>query len=153
MGTPFFRYLSGYFLVSCRQTALVSMWLSLPVSHFCFVFCILGPHPWHMEVPRLGVESELQLLAYTTATATWNPSHIFNLHHNSWQHPIPGPTQCILMDTSRIHFHCTTKGTPTYFIFLLHFFLPSETTFLFFHFSFCHITFSVQTAMNFMYTL
>ena len=28
-----------------------------------------GPHPWHMEVPRLGVESELQLLAYTTATA------------------------------------------------------------------------------------
>ena len=27
-------------------------------------------HLWHMEVPRLGVESELQLPAYTTATAT-----------------------------------------------------------------------------------
>ena len=26
-------------------------------------------HPWHMEVPRLGVKSELQLPAYTTATA------------------------------------------------------------------------------------
>jgi len=25
----------------------------------------------HMEVPRLGVQLELQLLAYTTATATW----------------------------------------------------------------------------------
>ena len=35
-----------------------------------FYFCFLGPHPWHMDVPRLGVESELQLLAYTTATAT-----------------------------------------------------------------------------------
>ena len=27
-----------------------------------------------MEVPRLGVESELQLPAYTTATATLDPS-------------------------------------------------------------------------------
>ena len=24
-----------------------------------FYFCFLGPHPRHMEVPRLGVESEL----------------------------------------------------------------------------------------------
>ena len=31
---------------------------------FCFVlFVFLGPHPRHMEVPRLGVESELQLPA------------------------------------------------------------------------------------------
>ena len=28
-----------------------------------FIFVFLGSHPWHMEVPRLGVESELQLLA------------------------------------------------------------------------------------------
>ena len=34
----------------------------------------LWPHLRHMEVPRLGVESELQLLAYTTATATLDPS-------------------------------------------------------------------------------
>ena len=33
----------------------------------------LGPHLWHMEVPRLGVESELQLPAYTTATAMQDP--------------------------------------------------------------------------------
>ena len=32
--------------------------------------------PVHMEVPRLGVESELQLLAYTTATATRDRNHI-----------------------------------------------------------------------------
>ena len=35
-----------------------------------FFFFLNGPYLWHMEVPRLGVESELQLLAYTTATAT-----------------------------------------------------------------------------------
>ena len=34
----------------------------------------------HMEVPRLGVELELQLPAYTTATATANLSSIRDLH-------------------------------------------------------------------------
>ena len=32
-----------------------------------------------MEVPGLGVEWELQLLAYVTATAGWDPSHICDL--------------------------------------------------------------------------
>lgn len=32
-----------------------------------------------MEVPRLGVELELQMLAYTTATATRDPSRICDL--------------------------------------------------------------------------
>ena len=32
-------------------------------------FFFLGPHLWYVEVPRLGVELELQLLAYTTTTA------------------------------------------------------------------------------------
>ena len=45
---------------------------------FCFlgVFLsfFLGLHPWHMEVPRLEVESELQLPAHTTATATQDPT-------------------------------------------------------------------------------
>ena len=31
------------------------------------------PVAYHMKVPRLGAESELQLLAYPTATATWDP--------------------------------------------------------------------------------
>ena len=30
-------------------------------------FYLLGPHLWHMEIPRLGIKSQLQLLAYTTA--------------------------------------------------------------------------------------
>ena len=37
-------------------------------------FPFLGPLLWHMEVPRLGIESELQLPAYTTATAMLNLS-------------------------------------------------------------------------------
>ena len=44
-----------------------------------------------MEVPRLGVELELQLPAYTTATATPDPSHICSLHHSSWQRWILNP--------------------------------------------------------------
>ena len=50
-----------------------------------FFFCFLGSHPWHVEIPRLGVESELQLPAYTTATAKLHPSHICDLHHSSQQ--------------------------------------------------------------------
>ena len=30
---------------------------------------VFGAAPWHVEVPRLGVKLELQLPAYTTATA------------------------------------------------------------------------------------
>ena len=40
------------------------------LSFAFFFFGFLWSHLWHMEVPRLGVKSELQLPAYTTATAT-----------------------------------------------------------------------------------
>ena len=40
---------------------------------FFFFFVLLGPHPRHMEVLMLGGELELQLPAYTTATATRDP--------------------------------------------------------------------------------
>ena len=49
----------------------------------------------HMEVPGLGVELQLPLLAYTTATATPDLSHICNLHHSSRRcqilNPLRGP--------------------------------------------------------------
>ena len=48
-----------------------------------FSFCFLGLYPCHMEISRLGVESELQLPAYTTTTQ--NPSCIFDLRHSLWQ--------------------------------------------------------------------
>ena len=61
-----------------------------------------------MEIPRLGVKSELQLLAYPTATATQDPSLVCDLHHSSLQHWILNPLSvardptCISMDTSHI---------------------------------------------------
>ena len=63
-----------------------------------------------MEVPRLGDESELQLLAYTIAIATGDPGLICDLYHNSQQCQITGPLSkgrdwtLIFMDTSWIHF-------------------------------------------------
>ena len=53
--------------------------LALFIYLFIHSFCFLGTHPWHMEVPRLGVKSELQLPAYATATAIQDPSFICNL--------------------------------------------------------------------------
>ena len=47
-------------------------------NFFVFFFFFSGLHQWYMEVPRLGVESELQPQAYTTAMAMQNPSHICN---------------------------------------------------------------------------
>ena len=44
-----------------------------------------------MEVPRLGVELELQLPTYTTAAATKDPSHVCDLHQNSGQRWILNP--------------------------------------------------------------
>lgn len=50
------------------------------VIHDFFLFLRL--HPWHMKVPGLGVESEVQLQAYTTATAMLDLSCLFDLIHN-----------------------------------------------------------------------
>ena len=43
---------------------------------------------WHMEFPGLEVKSELQVHAETTATATADPSHFYDLHCSLWQHQI-----------------------------------------------------------------
>ena len=62
-----------------------------------------------MEAPSLGVKSEQQLPAHTTAMATQNPSSVCNLHHSSPQRQILNPlseardwTQ-VLIDVSRVH--------------------------------------------------
>ena len=94
-----------------------------PVFGFVFVFCFLGPHPWHMELPRLGVKSELQPPAYATATATGGPSRVCDLYHSSRHHQIVNPLSeaqgqtCILMDASQIRFLCATTGIPNSTVF------------------------------------
>jgi len=74
-----------------------------------------------MEVPKLGVESELQLLASATATATWDSSHVCDLHHSSRQLQILNPLSeardgtCLPLGTSLICFLPTTVGIPFIF--------------------------------------
>ena len=72
----------------------------------CILFFVfLGMHVYHMEVLGLGVEWELQLLAYATATASRDPSHIFDLCHSLLQCWLLKPVReardqiCILMVT------------------------------------------------------
>ena len=54
-------------------------------------FSFSGPHPRHMAVPRPGVKSEVQLLAYATAIAMQDRSCLCNLHHSSRQSWILNP--------------------------------------------------------------
>ena len=71
-----------------------------------------------MEVPRLGIKSELQSSAYATAIAMQDLSCVCDLHHKSWQHQIPDPLSevrnwtHILTDVSQLCFCCATIGTP-----------------------------------------
>ena len=67
------------------------LWVNYLSSLDSFFFFFLELHLPHMEVPRLGAESELQLPAYTTATAMLDPCHVFSLHCSSWQHSILNP--------------------------------------------------------------
>ena len=77
---------------------------------YLFLPFYLGPHPWHMEVPRLGVESEMQLQAYATASAMWDPSHVCNPLHSSKPCQVLNPLSKsrdqthILTDTSQIRY-------------------------------------------------
>ena len=56
-----------YFFLGCvpikqKQTTVVQSVLLLLFFYFLFIylfFVFLGPNPWHVEIPRLGVETEL----------------------------------------------------------------------------------------------
>ena len=63
----------------------------------------------HMKFPRLGVKSELQLLAYLTATATQDPSQLLNPLSDARDQT------CILMDTSRVQAVVRSHGNSLYY--------------------------------------
>ena len=93
----------------------------LEVKHFfvlLFVFCL-----FRATSAAYGVSQARGLIGavatgYTRATVMWDLSHICDLHHSSQQCQILNPLSKardpthILMDTSKIHFCCTTMGTP-----------------------------------------
>ena len=64
-----------------------------PCTNFLFFVFLsfLGLHPRHVEVPRLGVQSESQPPAQATGTATPDPGHVCDLHPGSRQRQIPNP--------------------------------------------------------------
>ena len=90
----------------------------LLACNFFFFLLFLRQHQWHREGPRLGVESELQRLACTTATATQDPNQVCKLHQSSQQRRVLNPLSktrdqtCNLMVPSRIPFPCATTHTP-----------------------------------------
>ena len=140
---PFFSFVpqtSWTYLSSCLSDQLLNVGVnqdsilsSLFFLFLSFFFVFLGLPQWHMEVSRLGVKSELHLLAYTTAAAMWDLSCICNLHHSSSQCQILNPLieandrTRILMDTSQFCYLRATTGTPSllfsYIIFVLVWFL------------------------------
>ena len=71
-----------------------------------------------MITQGLGVESELQLLTYTTATAMPDLSWVYDLHNSSQKHRILNLLSeardgtHILMDTSQVHYCYATMETP-----------------------------------------
>ena len=111
-------------LIFSGHRSLTFLILFLDILLLLLLFCLfffLGPHPRPMEVPKLGVKLELQLLAYATAKPTRDLNHICDLHHSSLQCQIPDPLSKardhtrILMDTSQIPFCCTTGELPILF--------------------------------------
>ena len=84
-------------------------------KHCRFFFFFVRPHLLHVDVPRLGAESELQLPTYTTATR--DPNHICELCPSSRPHWILNPLSeardptHILMDASWVRYHWATKET------------------------------------------
>ena len=100
---------------------------NIDIKYFIYIyfFCFCRATPAAYRSSQARGKLELHLPTYATATATWNLNHICDLHHISQQHQIPDPLSKsrdwthILMDTSQIHFHCTTTGNPWFYIFIL----------------------------------
>ena len=85
--TLFFLKKSNHIVCLCCQIFFYILSKQAKSCQICGVFlflffCFLGPYLWHAEVPRLGVKSELQLLAYTIATAMQDPRCTCALHHS-----------------------------------------------------------------------
>ena len=90
-------------------------------SYFLFVclFCCLGPHLWHREVPRLGVESKLQLPAYTTPQQCQirtkphlGPTPQLTATPDSQPTEQGQGSNRVLMDTSWVCYRWAATGTP-----------------------------------------
>ena len=94
---------------------------------FCFCFCLIRAAP--MVCGSSQARGLNRSCSYwpMPVTTIWDPSRICYLHHSSWQRWILNPLSKardwthVLMDTSWIHYHWTTMGTPNRKFFFLTF--------------------------------
>ena len=101
MGTPFFSFLSFFLFFSFFS--------------FFFFFVFLGPNSRHVEIPSLGVESELlpipqphqQQWGIPVMSVTYTTAH---KNARSLTHGVE--LTRVLMDTSWVRYHWATRGTP-----------------------------------------
>ena len=115
-----------YFFLFTESICLSSIkYLFISFAHFDYLFLIgflgvhllllllllffflpfLWPHPWYMEIPRLGVELELQPATYIIAhgnTGSFNP--LSEAKGQTW----------IFKDTGQVHYHWAMMGTPSF---------------------------------------
>ena len=77
ISSPFSSHISVVIALFQRETLHLNSFFFF----FFFVFCLFKSAPAAHEVPRLGVELELQLPVYATAIATLDPSCNCDLHH------------------------------------------------------------------------
>ena len=56
-----------------------------------YIYIYFRAAPEAYRGSRLGVKSEMELLAYATATAMQDLSHVTELHHSLWQCRILNP--------------------------------------------------------------
>ena len=82
---------AGLIKQSWQMLKSVKMVDGYMVIHYMPHFFFFRVKSKHREVPRQGVESELQLQAYTTATAIPDPSLVHDLYHSSRQRQILTP--------------------------------------------------------------
>ena len=122
--TPPFHSRPTHSWFSSSPPGTPQSYLSLRLFFFFLLF--LGPHPQHMEVPRLGV----QLPAYATATAMPVLSCICDPHHSSWQRQIPNPlgkardrtaTSWFLLDSFLLHYDGNSSLRLFKFLFIYYF--------------------------------
>ena len=127
-----FRFLSSLSLFIVQRLDLPSSQSEVFFFFLILLMYLLFLFGWHlrpMEVPRLGVYSELQRPAYTTATATGDPSCICNLHCSSQQCWILNPRNQardqtpLLMDNSWVLNVLSHHGNSQKFFFFFFFFL------------------------------
>ena len=81
-----FNYVFNSAMFSSLSVPLSCLGLFQSILFILFLnFCSFGAYTRLRDIPRLGVELELQLLAYAIATTTQDPSCVFHLHHSSQQ--------------------------------------------------------------------